>query len=378
MLINESNETKIKQNGRYLDLVVLAPKGAHTHSQYSMHNFVFMPFLFASVGTVGPRALHRHSNHCLWPTRHAKLRVCPDSSAPDGSIEATMAWIQPRLSTHQSFVIGMMDRTTLTDLIESLRTVSTRQFLCKNISCVWPLLSCVLRESHSQQRQDIFLLHRLLEITKGGPGTFVEIGALNGISFSNTLMLERCFNWTGLLIEAEPLNAEALMQSNRTARKVHSAVCKANKSPSTLRITTGNGNVAHIVEESSKPQPNTVEVPCATLSQLMREAGIYCADFLSLDVEGAELLVLQTVNASIFKLVMVEEELLVSNANNIQAVRNILTESGLVEAHGMERVEYSEIDSNNLLHCMLSSFFCILADKVFVPRLPRGAQKRAL
>ena len=50
--------------------------------------------------------------------------------------------------------------------------------------------------------------------------TFVELGALDGWHGSNTLMLERCFGWTGLLIEASPHNFRNLQRSGRR-RDVH-------------------------------------------------------------------------------------------------------------------------------------------------------------
>ena len=52
--------------------------------------------------------------------------------------------------------------------------------------------------AHSQHGEDVLLLPTLLKATGGSPGTFVEIGAYDGKTFSNTLMLERCLNWTGM------------------------------------------------------------------------------------------------------------------------------------------------------------------------------------
>ena len=88
-----------------------------------------------------------------------------------------------------------------------------------------PLIDCALRYSRSQFREDLILLPTLLAITGGAPGTYVEIGALDGLDASNTLMLERCFNWKGLLIEGNPANFGRLKASGRTATMVHSAVC---------------------------------------------------------------------------------------------------------------------------------------------------------
>ena len=50
-------------------------------------------------------------------------------------------------------------------------------------------------------------------------------------------MYERCFNWTGVLIESNPLNFKALRVSKRDARLVHSAVCTGDgSSASTVPI----------------------------------------------------------------------------------------------------------------------------------------------
>lgn len=48
-------------------------------------------------------------------------------------------------------------------------------------------------------------------------GFFVECGAFDGLFFSNSLQFEMNHNWTGLLIEANPTNYQALMKRNRKA-----------------------------------------------------------------------------------------------------------------------------------------------------------------
>ena len=43
----------------------------------------------------------------------------------------------------------------------------------------------------------------------------MESGAADGETLSNTIFLERYMNWTGLLIEPEPLSYKKLMKRNR-------------------------------------------------------------------------------------------------------------------------------------------------------------------
>eukprot|EP00966_Prymnesium_polylepis_P007031 162106-Prymnesium_polylepis.1 len=90
--------------------------------------------------------------------------------------------------------------------------------------------ACVFRHSQSQHGEDFLLLPTLLQAAGGRPGIFVELGAFDGITFSNTVALERCFNWTGVLIEGSPSNFERLRQSGRQASMLHSAVCNGTGS----------------------------------------------------------------------------------------------------------------------------------------------------
>ena len=176
-------------------------------------------------------------------------------------------------------------------------------------------LACVLANSRSQFGEDLLLLPTLLLLAAGRPGTFVELGAYNGVDLSNTIMLERCFGWSGLLIEANPTNFEALKASARRAALVHAAVCDHS---GFRNITARGGAVAGSVSTFSRQHQRhfgrvnqaamTVPVPCRPLPSLMSQAGQDRATFLSLDVEGAEAAVLETANPACFDLIAVEAD----------------------------------------------------------------------
>src|ERR1017187_1984592 len=53
-----------------------------------------------------------------------------------------------------------------------------------------------LRISKSQLRQDLMVLSEL-DFKRGG--YFVEFGATNGVTLSNTYLLEKEYGWTGIL-----------------------------------------------------------------------------------------------------------------------------------------------------------------------------------
>lgn len=171
-------------------------------------------------------------------------------------------------------------------------------------------------------------------LTVGRP-TFIEMGAHDGISTSNTLLLERCCNWTGVLIEGHPDNFAKLQQSGRSSVKVHSAVCSKR---GTVRMTSTAGVFAnavgmgkHVHRHASGKSP---PVPCDTLTQLLSTAHQpHTIDFFSLDVEGGEEHVLLTLDASRIRLLAVEMDKLSRTSKNRTVTR--LNASGLRPAYAI-------------------------------------------
>lgn len=302
-----------------------------------------------------------------WPSHRSVLtfQSCPqDSTAyfPTGSLDHSLVWIKRTANEVTSnpgkylFTIGKLSRNQADALLEAMRT-----FLqCLDMSCLWPLLSCALSKSRSQQQQDLLLLPTLLRaLGPGVPGTFVELGALDGEHLSNTFMLEKCFNWTGLLIEANPKSAEKLFASARgRSYKIHSAVCGSGpdgENGSVQFAASGPRETAHQIFDKSvvtRRQPRGADaqalestaVPCKPLKKLMVDAGLSKgATFLSLDVEGAEELVLRTVDPAAFEFLMVETEADVSDKQTMEAVRRRIRQAGLVPATDVRGIMYNAV-----------------------------------
>lgn len=204
---------------------------------------------------------------------------------------------------------------------------------------------------HSQNSEDLLLLPTLMAsvASRGrGAGLFVELGALDGMSISNTLLLEVCFNWTGVLIEANPNNYAHLKRSGRKAAKVHAAVCPAGES---IIMSRGAGPKASQLDVSAwRPRENpnrTVTVPCRPLSLVMQEMlpAPHTANFLSLDVEGAEAVVLATVDPAAFDIIMVETGMgtRASVAAKDAKVDQLITAAGLHLAPAPLAVPHSRV-----------------------------------
>ena len=74
--------------------------------------------------------------------------------------------------------------------------VYTNKELHNHMSHTQTQKNCSKKHTKSQFGEDLLILPLLLNVTLGQVGTFVEIGAWDGVHLSNTYMLERCFNWS--------------------------------------------------------------------------------------------------------------------------------------------------------------------------------------
>ena len=65
---------------------------------------------------------------------------------------------------------------------------------------------------YSQVQEDIFLNENIFKNKKNG--VYIELGALDGVLYSNTKFFEDSLNWKGILIEPHPEKFK-LLQQNR-------------------------------------------------------------------------------------------------------------------------------------------------------------------
>ena len=153
-----------------------------------------------------------------------------------------------------------------------------------------------LRRSNSQILQDLFVLHAL---NFKRNGFFVEFGATNGISLSNTYLLEDEFGWTGILAEPARCWHEAL----RANRSVHIELnCVWSDSTSVLSFNqVDNGELSTIDSYSgsdshSSARRNGTQYQVRTISLLdllKKYEAPKIIDYLSIDTEGSEYEILE-------------------------------------------------------------------------------------
>ena len=195
---------------------------------------------------------------------------------------------------------------------------------------------CALENTQSQHAEDLLLLPTLLAAAAGKRGSFVELGALDGVRYSNTFVLERCFAWRGLLIEGNPSNFAMLKKSSRSAIMLHSAVCDG---VGTVNFTSAGAEEAgdtSVLPEAAlgtkafAKSRQTVQVSCCSLASMVDDAALgKTVTFLSLDVQGAEWKVIASSRPERFSFIMTETYGIGSDPKVRQAVDKRVTSSGL-------------------------------------------------
>ena len=158
-------------------------------------------------------------------------------------------------------------------------------------------------------------------------GFFVELGANDGVAQSNTLYLEQRLGWSGVLIEPLPeLYCACRSYRSRGGNRIVNAACvppdyagptveimPAGLMSTPLGLATDHADIAdHLARAQPGRDPAaipTVQAPARTLTGILDEARAPTRpDFLSLDVEGAELAVLEGLDFGRyrFRLILVE------------------------------------------------------------------------
>ena len=93
------------------------------------------------------------------------------------------------------------------------------------------------RHSKSQDGEDRYLVDTYFKGLCGG--TYLELGALDGVRFSNSHLFEFGFGWSGVLIEPNPKSFKAL-QTNRPKNRLHNvAVCDVSREVHFMRGDEG-------------------------------------------------------------------------------------------------------------------------------------------
>ena len=168
-----------------------------------------------------------------------------------------------------------------------------------------------LKNSKSQHSQDMVALS--LSGFKSN-GFFVEFGATNGVTISNTFLLEKFYGWSGILAEPARVWHEAL-KLNRSAKISYQCVWSESgmrlpfietqiEELSTIRDFSSHDLHADLRKSGSEYLVETI-----SLNDLLKQNNApRKIDYMSIDTEGSELEILEHFDFSMYEIEFVSVE----------------------------------------------------------------------
>lgn len=216
----------------------------------------------------------------------------------------------------------------------------------------------------SQMAQDLFLNRWIFN--DRGPGFFVDVGAFDGELGSNTWFFEKRLGWRGIAFEPNP-GAFAALRQRRSCQAIQGCAYNRDGEVSFLALSEKDqhrrteqllrpvnlssmaldphhgavmlsgirehiGNMARVDQATEMWQldQTLVTVPCHRIDRVLENSGVSTVDYLSVDVEGAELEVMQGIDFTRVQVNVISLE----HSPRFPDVYGLLTEAGF-EYHGL-------------------------------------------
>ncbi len=161
----------------------------------------------------------------------------------------------------------------------------------------------------SRGGQDWWLDQKVFKGKRGG--TFVELGGFDGLIASNCLFFELMRGWDGLLLEPSP-SSYRQAATIRRCTCLQRAIAASSGEAEFLEVTDGYLEMSGLLEtfdsgtrsgikEHPQHQERTIKVPTISLADLLGEHALEEVDYISMDVEGTELDVIESFPSNKFR-----------------------------------------------------------------------------
>ena len=178
----------------------------------------------------------------------------------------------------------------------------------------------------SQWDQDKILNNELFKNNKNG--IYIDIGAHDGISGSNSYFFEKKLQWDGICIEANPNIYKSLVK-NRTSKNLNCAIYNKNdkiefclnegytEMLSGIKETYDNQHVERINSEINLTggKQNKITVNCFTLNHILEKYNYSIIDYLSIDTEGSEKEIITNIDFNKYHINVINFEVNYENEN---------------------------------------------------------------
>ena len=193
------------------------------------------------------------------------------------------------------------------------------------------------RTFYSQQGEDMLIYRNFINLP-AKDGIFLELGACDGVLYSNTLFFEKHLGFSGVLIEPVKTFYDRLVKNRPNASCYNNAI-SSSKSDVEMLVRPGyrRSATSGIKQHMAKSFINkwhrgssVVKAEPKTLSNIFQEKGIEYIDLFSLDVEGGELNVLKTIDWDNISIYLICIELDNHNEEKNKECRQMLTDNGFI------------------------------------------------
>jgi FkbM family methyltransferase len=232
----------------------------------------------------------------------------------------------------------------------------------------------------SQFGQDLLVV-RLLGGMRGG--FFLDSGASDGVSASNTHLLEASYGWNGICVEPNAMFFARLVQ-NRCAYCVNCCLYDREEEVGFVESASTLGGILTEYDPSllrhaksvfrlpvdEAGRPATVQKPARTVSSVLRQFNAPAViDYWSLDTEGSELTILTSFpfDEYAFRVLTVE--------HNRLPIRESIKD--FLECRGYRRLGAIEIDDCYVNEALLGSVYSSWRSAAWRRRVTSRALLRA-
>ena len=150
---------------------------------------------------------------------------------------------------------------------------------------------------YSQQDEDKYIIQYLLK-AKITDGTFLEIGACDGVLYSNSKTLEDHFNFTGILIEPQPLFYSQLVMNRKNCKCYNYAVSNSDDEFIEFIGNNAEGGIVNNTNTDISKYTNWTpyKVKNSKMKDIITKSEFKYIDFMIIDVEGSELELLHSID----------------------------------------------------------------------------------
>jgi FkbM family methyltransferase len=212
---------------------------------------------------------------------------------------------------------------------------------------ITPTAELMTKTHNAQEAEDLEAYSHFFYGVRGG--LILESGALDGELFSTSKMFVKELGWAALHVEANPFNYKKLARNRPESVNLNTALCQESAD---VHFVTKASDV-------SEEEPNAVSgiwefmpsfiktkwythlsdatvatlptIPCRPLLPILDALGLNHVDFWVLDVEGAELLVLKSMDFTRITVDVMVIELDGANAEKDDGCRDLLDKAGYEE-----------------------------------------------